>query len=222
MSFSGRQVKINFGGWDSRWDEWIRVKDRRVRDIQCLDAPRIKTDGTPIWPKGKKKDVDEMEEVEMEEVEQAQAPAKMTREEQRNFDRMRRVEEEEKKRQKREQRKNAPPSAKQVFIVEESARLMKENKALRPPQAKEIAKGEWRKRTGAAPEMEMGIILGSMHQLYACLDEETIQVVAETCPVSTSLQLNLPSLSLSRTKPALSLPLSNARRLLRLSQKSSR
>ena len=80
MSVSGRQVKINFGGWDSRWDEWIRVKDRRVRDIQFLDAPRIKTDGTPIWPKGKKKDVDEMEEVEMEEVEQAQAPAKMTRE----------------------------------------------------------------------------------------------------------------------------------------------
>jgi hypothetical protein len=33
-------VKINFGGWDPKWDEWIRVKDRRVRDIQCPVNPK--------------------------------------------------------------------------------------------------------------------------------------------------------------------------------------
>ena len=48
VSFSQRQVLINFGGWDQKWDEWVRVKDRRIRDIQCPEAPKIKTDGTPL------------------------------------------------------------------------------------------------------------------------------------------------------------------------------
>ena len=52
-----------------------------MRDIQCPEAKAIKVDGTPIWPKSRKKEeageaMDEMEEVEYS------APAKLSREEQ--------------------------------------------------------------------------------------------------------------------------------------------
>ena len=194
VSYTGRQVKINFGGWDSRWDEWIRVKDRRVRDIQFPEALRIKTDGTPIWPKSKKKEemgeMEEMDEMEMEEVDES-APAKLSREEQRNLERMRRLEEEEKRRRRKEERDKAGPSAYKLFITEESARLMKEQKGLKMIEANKLAREEWKKRTLVMPEIPMGIIIGSAHQLYACLDEETVQDVAVKLKVDAEKLLGM-------------------------------
>jgi len=192
VSYSKRQVKINFGGWDSKWDEWVRVKDRRVRDVQCPEATRIKTDGTPIWPKGKKRadEADDMDEMEMEEVD-ASAPAKLNREEQRNQDRLRRLEDEEQRRRNKEEKDKVAPSAYQIFLKEETARLMKENKGLKHLEAKQMARDEWKKRTGVVPDTQMGIIIGSVHQLYACLDEETVQVVATKLKVDADKLLSM-------------------------------
>jgi hypothetical protein len=193
VSYTGRQVKINFGAWDSKWDEWIRIKEGRVRDIQFPEALRIKVDGTPIWPKDKKKkDVDEMEMEEVDEGERVSAtPAKLTREEQRSMERMRRLEEEEKRRRKKEEREKAGPSAYKIFIAEESARLMKEQKGLKMIEANQLARDEWKKRTLVAPEIPMGIIIGSAHQLYACLDEETVQDVAAKLKVDAHKLLSM-------------------------------
>jgi hypothetical protein len=128
------------------------------------EAKAIKVDGTPIWPKTRKKECaaaeagDEME-MEMEEVETT-APAKLTREEQRHLDRLRRLEEEEQRRQKKEKREREGPSPKQMFVKEEAARLMKEDKGLKLMDAQKMAREEWKKRTGVQKEMTMGIIIG--------------------------------------------------------------
>ena len=28
------QVKVNFGGWDAKWDEWVHAESDRIRPIQ--------------------------------------------------------------------------------------------------------------------------------------------------------------------------------------------
>ena len=146
------------------------------------------------WPKSKKKDdmMEEMEDMEMEEVEAVPSvPAKLTREEQRNLDRLRRLDEEEQRRIKKEKRELTGPSPKQVFVLEETERLMKEDKTLKKADAMKLARDEWKKRTGVEPEMPMGFVIGSVHQLYACLDEETVAMVAEKLKLDVDKLLSM-------------------------------
>eukprot|EP00960_Hanusia_phi_P032124 749698-Hanusia_phi.AAC.3 len=42
-------VKVNFDGWNCKWDEWISVSSGRVRPIQHPDAMDIRRDGSPVY-----------------------------------------------------------------------------------------------------------------------------------------------------------------------------
>lgn len=85
------QVKVNFAGWPSKWDEWLDCSGPRIRDIQHPEVTRIRRDGTPIWPKKKEEKEVVVEEDGMEEDDgggMEEAPV-MSREEQRALERIR-------------------------------------------------------------------------------------------------------------------------------------
>eukprot|EP00960_Hanusia_phi_P058312 763849-Hanusia_phi.AAC.4 len=197
VSYSRRQVMVNFAGWDSKWDEWIKLSSGRVRNIQCPEAPRIRKDGTPIFPKHRSKE--RQEDMQSKPIDDDAEPAqKLSREEQRELDRVRRKEKEEMLQQRRqemmEKRKNGnqkPPTEYQRFIKQEIESVMKEKPRLTNSKARKIAHERWKRSSVRSAGSKMGIVVGSVYQLYACLDEETPEDVAEKLKVDAGKLISI-------------------------------
>ena len=188
---------VNFAGWDSKWNEWIKLSSRRVREVQCPDAPRIRKDGTPIFPKHRSKEKQDEAQPNPANNEAEPAP-KLSREEQRELDRVKRKEKEEmltKRRQEiSEKRKNGshkPPTEYQRFIKQELGNIMRQNPKLTSVKARKIAHERWKKSTVRSAGSRMGIVIGSLYQLYACLDEETPEDVAEKLKVDSAKLISI-------------------------------
>ena len=90
------------------------------------------------------------------------------------------------------------PSEFQVFVAEEVARITAEDGgAVTPAQARKIAGERWKakkeeeKAAAKPPAVPMGFIVGCIHQLYACNDEETPASVAEKLGVDAHKMLEM-------------------------------
>jgi len=199
------QVKVNFAGWPSKWDEWLDCSGNRIRDIQHPEVSRIRKDGTPIWPKKKVEKEVMMDEDGMEEDDgggMEEVPV-MSREEQRALERIRQREAAEEAARKKAAKKNSEGKEKatvvlsqyQAFLKDEIARIKLEQPGIVLDKARKIAKERWQTHPSnpdALCNSRMGVVFGSVHQMYLCNDEETILMVAERLVVDAKklLQMN--------------------------------
>jgi hypothetical protein len=97
----------------------------------------------------------------------------------------------EAKRKEREQKKgeNNTPTAYQLYVRDEVASIRTENPAMPHEKARKLASERWKTsplNPNRLAQGTMGIIIGSVHQLYACNDEETPAMIAEKLGVELS------------------------------------
>ncbi len=179
-----RQVQVNFGGWDAKWDEWLPIDSGRVRPIQCPHAARIRHDGTPVATRGPRPThvlVPADGDGDPAAAAAAAAPAApaLSRAERRQLERQRR--EDAAARRLAARRAIAkrprgaagaaagggggggggPGAAYQQYMRDATARLRRERPELRPQALRRAAAAGWR----TSPlNRGMGFVFGSAHQ----------------------------------------------------------
>ena len=127
----------------------------------------------------------------------------MSREEQRALERIRQREAAEEAARKKAAKKNSEGKEKatvvlsqyQAFLKDEIARVKLEQPGIVLDKARKIAKERWQihpSNPDALCNSRMGVVFGSVHQMYLCNDEETILMVAERLVVDAKklLQMN--------------------------------